>query len=162
MLHLSALEYFFMADSHFWVLKKLFPMFFTSSATAWTFSALFERKLSLSIATTNIKRLQSKCLQTDQLKFQTLGKILNPITIFTQWFRKFTSIFHRGLWTGFWQTQREETARTSLKSTSESSGKSGWASPEPSFGATPQPSPSLCSPQSPITHGCGRIRHGNS
>lgn len=53
---------------------------------------------------------------------------------------------------------------------SESSGKSGWVSPDPSFGATPQMSPSLCSPQSAMTHGCKgkhqqklqKVEHGDS
>lgn len=41
---------------------------------------------------------------------------------------------------------------------SESSGKSGWVSPEPSLVAVPQLSPSLCSPHSAMTHGCGWTR----
>ena len=43
---------------------------------------------------------------------------------------------------------------TSFKSTSASSGKSGWLSPDPSFGNIPQSSPSFSSPHSAITHNC--------
>lgn len=53
------------------------------------------------------------------------------------------------------QHHRARGLLTSLKLMSESSGKSGWVSPEPSLVAVPQLSPSLCSPHSPMTHGCG-------
>lgn len=53
------------------------------------------------------------------------------------------------------QDRRAHWLLTSLKLMSESSGKSGCASPEPSLVAAPQLSPSLCSPHSAMTHGYG-------
>ncbi|TNN42289.1 hypothetical protein EYF80_047551 [Liparis tanakae] len=85
---------------------------------------------------------------------------LRVCDIHTSWI----SIFSSGFREDNKICSKTSATRTSLKSTSESSGKSGWASPVPSLGPAPQePSSSLCSPQSAMEHGCRgrRLAHAS-
>lgn len=219
--YLRALLYFLTAPFQSWDLKRLFPIFFTSSATDRTFSiwkearakvkleplilicsfchhssCLCKNKEKETLLTLQTQSLTSRISKQLYFKVKLItcttmtsviiwliitGNTFPPASIIYQTKRDLVILIffliHTLIW--LWMSQqtsilkknatvllaeqlsanlspwRSKTALilTSLKSMSESSGKSGWAS-VPSLGAAPQLSPSLCSPQSAMIHGC--------
>lgn len=219
--YLRALLYFLTAPFQSWDLKRLFPIFFTSSATDRTFSIWKEAQAKVKLeplilicsfchhSSCLCKNKEKETLLT--LQTQSLTSRISKLLHFKVKLITCTTMTSVIIWliiTGntfppasiIYQTKRDlvilifffnphshlaldepankhikknatvllaeqlsanlspwrsKTALilTSLKSMSESSGKSGWAS-VPSLGAAPQLSPSLCSPQSAMIHGC--------